>query len=1109
MKKIIFPALLGLVLVFGAVHSDSVPNVLFTLGVYGLLVFFVFTVLRPWWRARKDLNENRPSYRFYGFVSLIWFVWLIAASALFIILSNKSALPAPLQGHANEVQAAALNPASNRLASAGLDRTIRVWNVPEHKLERELPYTGDQVYASYFESFTSVALSPDNSLLAIGSTDKTIRIWSTLKNTLVQQLVGHAEAVTALAFSPDGTLLASASADKTVRLWRVVDWTSLKPLQDHTDQVTCIAFSVDGKYLASGSADRSVRVYQVSDWSLVRTLIGLTDPISAVAFSSDDTWVLAVSKTHVFGRWLLTSKDKEAKPVETHRDEAPAIVSAAFSNDGKFVATGDDDNKIRIWDTVLNQKKLEIAGHSDKITSLDFAAKGDTLVSGSKDKTIRIWNATNGANIKTQNAGSEVVSAVFNSDASGVTFTAADRFVRTFKVKDENSTNVPLGTADQIVQLAFSGDGKTLVSASRNGYIQNWKMDDGGALLRDLVWQAGVVTSLAVNPTDANNVAIGNQNGIVRLLSSPSDSKDLNGFAGTQVSSLAFNAKGDVLAGGGIDQPIRLWKADGSPLPPLPSQGGKITSLVFSPDGKILASASLNHTVVLRTFSNMSAVTVTGSITLPLQAYPVTALKFSDDSQTLFTGRLDGNVSVWNVADGARIDVLNSNAQSIKSLGTSNDGTLFAAGLVGTAIQISPVAKLSDLQNRSLYSFRQFLLAGDLAPIFWAMFLGLVIAAGIVLAPIYGYSGIAARVLDQYPGYDPRLAHQAVFSIQLGINKIQQLVLNGEIKPQRPAAGRLAMFGGPGVLIVEDGHAVVLMASGRITRVVGNGITWLKPFERAQMVVWLPVRVEKVVVPDVLTFDKMVLNSFELLVFHRADRGDESGRSGQYTFDQKVILEKVWSPKGTDWPSVVHSMSETTIRDVVAQFKFEDIVSIAGASRRDLIRELTSKINQQTQRLLGVEVIGCNIGAIAISERTEEALRDKGLAEVIRQTRVITAEGEKESMARKGEGQALALRHLETEKAAIRRELLQQLMEPLLTTGKKPLKDPQIAQRYIEAVQRLIERLEATMVRDDLDAIRYVDALEKIAAAEGDKTFIIGDTKGFTGPADSGTGAPS
>jgi WD40 repeat protein len=220
-----------------------------------------------------------------------------------------------------------------------------------------------------------VAFHPHMPLLASAGADKTVRLWSTRTRRLLGTLRGHDSIVSGVAFSPDGRTIASAGWDSTVRLWNAHTRRLRRELRGHGDMVTGVAFSPqDGRTVASSSVDESVRLWNVRTGrgELVRSPTDSpegSEPVWGVAFSPDGRR-LAYANPRASGvafrppngdvlasagwdgtisLWEARMGSSQDAPPQVLRGHEEMVRGVAFSPDGRLLASAGADNTIRLW----------------------------------------------------------------------------------------------------------------------------------------------------------------------------------------------------------------------------------------------------------------------------------------------------------------------------------------------------------------------------------------------------------------------------------------------------------------------------------------------------------------------------------------------------------------------------------------------------------------------------------------------------------------------------------------------------------------------------------------------------------------------------------------
>ena len=118
----------------------------------------------------------------------------------------------------------------------------------------------------------------------------------------------------------------------------------------------------------------------------------------SVAYSPDGTRLAVATSV---GIWLYdAATGAEAAPFAGH---TARVSTVSFSPDGRTLASGSENGRIRLWDVASGQAKALLEGHSSEVRSVAFSPDGQTLASGSgrRDRTVRLWDVATGQEMAT------------------------------------------------------------------------------------------------------------------------------------------------------------------------------------------------------------------------------------------------------------------------------------------------------------------------------------------------------------------------------------------------------------------------------------------------------------------------------------------------------------------------------------------------------------------------------------------------------------------------------------------------------------------------------------------------------------------------------------
>lgn len=288
------------------------------------------------------------------------------------------------------------SPDGKAIAIASDGRALGLWDVASGKeLFQFDDKSGDPPCAG------SIAFSPDGKVLAAAHQQK-IKLWNTRTGELIKEL-RHTSYITTLVFASDGKTVISGARDHIIRFWDMATGLETAQLREHTGAnlpviaTFSLALSSDGKQLASGGHDKVIRIWDIQKREvLIELRRECIDRIDALSFSPDGKQLVSVN---CWGSGPCIVWDI-AKREAAYKLDEDATVQAAFSPNGKWLATGCKDGSIHLHDSATGKEVRCWKTQSLHFLGLVFSKDSKVIASSSFiESAVRFWEVETGKDI--------------------------------------------------------------------------------------------------------------------------------------------------------------------------------------------------------------------------------------------------------------------------------------------------------------------------------------------------------------------------------------------------------------------------------------------------------------------------------------------------------------------------------------------------------------------------------------------------------------------------------------------------------------------------------------------------------------------------------------
>ncbi|KAJ2964255.1 hypothetical protein NQZ79_g742 [Umbelopsis isabellina] len=387
-------------------------------------------------------------------------------------------------------------------------KQVQVWRTPGFNREFA-PFVLHRTYTGHYDDILHLSWSSDSNFFLTTSRDMTAHIYSLVptEGFTHMTLSGHRDAVLGAWFSKDQKAIYTVSKDGALFHWRYATVASILNQEESDEEmdesneveeetkpadqvrwriqerhyflqagakVKSCAFHQDSNLLVAGFSSGIFGIWELPTFTNIHTLSISQKKIDTVAINATGEWLaFGCAKLGQLLVWEWQSESYVLKQQGHFYD----MTSVAYSTDGQNIATGGDDGKLKVWNTVSGFCYVTFSEHTSGVSAVEFAKQGQVVFSASLDGTVRAFDLVRYRNFRTFTSPTPVQFTSLAVDPSGEVVCAGsmDSFeIFVWSVQSGKLLDVLEGHEGPVSSLAFSPTGLLLVSGSWDQTARTW-----------------------------------------------------------------------------------------------------------------------------------------------------------------------------------------------------------------------------------------------------------------------------------------------------------------------------------------------------------------------------------------------------------------------------------------------------------------------------------------------------------------------------------------------------------------------------------------------------------------------------------------------------------